>query len=70
MLAFFGAKGEAVLAGACVTLVVLVGNGVPVVEESHPPSATPTTAMMIGTAPRRMTSGAQLGLVRSERPAT
>jgi hypothetical protein len=51
MLASFGAKGEAVLAGACVTLVVLVGNGLPVLEEPHPASATPTTAMMVGTAP-------------------
>jgi hypothetical protein len=55
MWASSGAKGAAVLAGACVTVVVVVGDGVLVFEESHPAGATPTTAMMVGTAARRMT---------------
>jgi hypothetical protein len=41
MLASSGARGAAVLAGACVTLVVVLGDGVLVVEEPHPASAIP-----------------------------
>jgi hypothetical protein len=68
MLASFCAKDAAVLAGTCVT----VDDGVLVLGEPHPASATPTTAMMVGTTPRRMTfrppvgfDGAPIGVQRS-----
>jgi hypothetical protein len=51
MLASFCAKDAAVLAGTCVT----VDDGVLVLGEPHPASATPTTAMMVARAPRRIT---------------
>jgi hypothetical protein len=51
MSASSGANDAAALAGACVTGVVVVADGVLVLEEPHPASAAPTTAMMVATAP-------------------
>lgn len=49
-----GAKGAAVLAGGCLTVLVVGDVDVLAVEEPHPASATPTTAM-IGRAARPLT---------------
>jgi hypothetical protein len=52
MSASSGARGAAVLADGCSTVLVAVDDDVLVVNEPHPASATPTTATIVGTAAR------------------
>jgi hypothetical protein len=54
MSASCGARGAAVLVGGWLTVPVVGDDDVLVVEKPHPASVTPTRAMMVDTAARRM----------------
>ena len=61
MSASCGAGGAAVLICGCLTVPTVGDEEVLVIEEPHPASATPTTAMMVGTARRIMFTVLGLG---------
>ena len=61
MSASCGARGAAILVGGWLTVPTVGDDDVLVIEEPHPATATPTTAMMVGTARRMMFTVLGLG---------